>query len=56
LGFETALPQRMAKSIKRAVTLLRRLAGIDAQRLLDSQVMLIPPSYEGCKIVRSERN
>src|SRR6516165_6493542 len=46
----------MAKSIKRAVTLLRRLAGIDAQRLLDIQVVLIPPSCEGCDIVRSERN
>src|SRR5262245_44465391 len=46
----------MAQSIKRAVPVRRRLAWIDAQRLLDIQVVLIPPSYEGCNIVRSERN
>src|SRR5262245_31479037 len=50
------LPQRVAQGIEAAATLLARLAGIDAQCPLNSEVMLIAPPREGCDIMRCKRN
>src|SRR5262245_57611781 len=50
------LLQRMAQRIERAATLLARLAGVDGQRLLDGQIMLIPPPGKCRYVMRSERD
>src|SRR6516164_9342608 len=50
------LPQGVAQGIEAPATLLARLAGIDAQCPLNSEVMLIAPTREGCDIMRSKRN
>src|SRR6266508_5169175 len=55
-SLEAVLLQGVAQGIKGTVTLLARLAGVHAERLLDRQIMLVPPSREGCNIMGSERH
>src|SRR4051812_29945964 len=55
-SLDAALSQRLVQGMESAMPLLARLAGVDAECPLDSEVAVVPPTGKGRNVVCSERH